>query len=112
MKTKTLPMPQVRFMHWTCDVMIEKYRAGGTALQLVNADKESHDHDIATASVWIPGLKTGSIAIKDYSENEGMLDILIKAGIVAKPHAWTQSGFVKIPVCKLLITEDNFGNKV
>lgn len=110
MKTKTLPMPQVRFMHWTCDVMIEKYRAGGTALQLINADKESHDHDIATASVWIPGLKKDEIAVPEY-KLEGLLKALSDAKIIGPVIRHQGSGFVEIPVCKLLITEDNFGNK-
>lgn len=50
-------------------------------------------------------LLTGEVAIKNYSENEGILDDLIKEGIVAKPHRKIRSGFVEIPICRLLKRE-------
>lgn len=42
------------------------------------------------------------IAIKDYSENEGVLDALVKAEIVSKPIRYAESGFTKIPIVHLL----------
>lgn len=81
-------------------VVKNQYVNGGTALQLVDADDGS---PIATASVWIPGLQGDEIAIKDYSENEGMLAALVASGIVTDPHRFEPSGFVTIPVCRLLI---------
>lgn len=44
-----------------------------------------------------------SIAVKNYSENRGVLEFLIKNKIVEKPHRSIQSGYVEIPICKLLI---------
>lgn len=44
----------------------------------------------------------GEFLIKDYSENEGILDALISNKIVAKPHRYIKQGFVNAPVCKLL----------
>jgi hypothetical protein len=41
--------------------------------------------------------------IKDYSENEGMLEALEEAGIVKFAYKDVQVGFVTIPICKLLI---------
>ena len=42
------------------------------------------------------------VAIKDYSENEGALASLKEAGIVGEPEYFLRSGFVTVPVCKLL----------
>jgi hypothetical protein len=63
------------------------------------------DGPMGTATVNIPDaeLASNEVCIKSYSENEGMLDALLKAKIVAKPHRTVQSGYVVIPVCKLLV---------
>lgn len=47
-------------------------------------------------------LQENEIAIKDYSENDGVLNDLVKMGIVSEPVRFVQSGFVNIPICKLL----------
>ena len=50
-------------------------------------------------------LDDGEVAIKNYSENEGVLDDLIRDGIVDMPHRKIRSGFVEIPICTLLKRE-------
>lgn len=84
-------------------LILEKteYCAGGVALTLY--DEEGLPFTAIT--VWVPGLKSGEVAIKDYSENEGMLATMINHGIVHPPHRYAASGYVTIPVCKL--KEDN-----
>ena len=47
-------------------------------------------------------LKTGEVAIKDWSENEGILDFLVQNKIVKEPHRFVESGYVKIPICELI----------
>lgn len=74
------------------------YKNGGTALQLMDAED---GFPYAMATVWIEGLAEDEVAIKNYSENEGILETLIDAGIVEKPHRLVSSGFVNIPVCRL-----------
>ncbi len=44
-------------------------------------------------------LKEFEFAIKDYSENEGMLTWLELNGFVEQEHDWFSSGWVLIPVC-------------
>jgi len=60
---------------------------------------------IATATINIPEEKiaVGEVIIKDYSENEGMFNVLYNAGIISKPVRFVQSGFINSPVCNLLI---------
>ena len=48
-------------------------------------------------------LKNGHVAIKNWSENEGILNVLIREGVVSTPSHFIKSGFVDIPVCKLLV---------
>lgn len=52
---------------------------------------------IATAQV--PGLLIGEVAIKDYCENQGILKVLLDAGIIKPPHRYVPSGYVNYPVC-------------
>lgn len=42
------------------------------------------------------------VAINDYSENEGVLKSLMDNNVVGEPEDWIRSGFVKIPVCRIL----------
>lgn len=48
-------------------------------------------------------LKDRHVAIKNWSENEGMLNVLIREGIVSTPSHFIKSGFIDIPVCELLV---------
>lgn len=48
-------------------------------------------------------LKNGHVAIKNWSENEGILNVLIREGVVSTPSHFIRSGFVDIPVCELLV---------
>lgn len=84
---------------YNLSLTVSKYANGQTALQLYDmADGLPY----AVASVAVDcELKENEVAIKDYSENEGILNSLIKNDIVEKPHRYTSSGFVKIPICIL-----------
>ncbi|QLF83384.1 hypothetical protein SEA_NICEHOUSE_168 [Rhodococcus phage NiceHouse] len=45
----------------------------------------------------------GNVFIKNWSENEGVLECLIDQGIISEPIRIHQSGFVEVPECKLLV---------
>lgn len=86
----------------TRDVVIQlhKYENNRTAIQLIDAvDNEPY----ATASVNVPDvlLLDNEVLIKDYSENEGMLDFLSKNNIVTPTPNGVQSGFVWLPIAIL-----------
>ena len=102
----------VRFQDWDCDVEFRKYGNGQTALVLRDA---SDGEEVAVATVNIPGvmLGPGEVLIKDYSENDGMLAALENAGIVTATGRSVESGFVRIPVCELLVSpqEQHRGGK-
>jgi hypothetical protein len=71
---------------------------GRMALQLV---EEGTGAVVATATVNIPDaiLENNEILIKNYTENEGMLDCLVNSGIIIDTGKKVHSGFVKIPIC-------------
>jgi hypothetical protein len=95
----------VRFKHWDCVGLWHRYSNGRFALQLVDADT---GEPIATATVNIPPepLEDGEIIIKSYSENEGMVDALVKAGVIEKPHRAIKTGWVQADVAMLKMRPD------
>jgi hypothetical protein len=91
----------VKFMRWDCHVIKRQYGNGRTALVL----EDSYDGEpIATCTINLPDedLADNEVIIKDYSENQGMLDTLISAGIISHPKRHVQSGYIVAPVCDLL----------
>jgi hypothetical protein len=96
-------MKTISFKDDIVSLSIEQYVLDNSpAIHLIDEDGCPY----MMASVHVPGLKQDEVAIKDYAENEGILDALIQAGIVSKPHRQVSSGYVTIPVCKLLTPND------
>lgn len=92
----------VKFKKWECSLAFGEYGNGRTALFLTdNATLE----DVLCASVNLPDEVIGSneVAIKDYSENEGVLDALIKHKVVSKPKRYVNLTHVSVPICELLM---------
>lgn len=94
-----------KFLNFDCKVQIFTYNQGGIAIQLVAADFDcdkqvSSGEPIATATVNIEGLEQNEVAIKNYSENEGMLELFRSLNFVDSPHRWVESGFINLPICK------------
>ncbi len=78
-----------------------KYGNGRLALLLNSADGSP----FAKATVNLADeekMEANEIAVKDYSENEGMLQFLMANGIVSAPHRYGESGWAKIPICRLV----------
>jgi hypothetical protein len=79
-----------------------KYANGRTALTLVDADD---GEQVACATVNLPEqqLAPGEVFVKTWSENEGMLDFLLKNRIVEDMGREVPTGYVTARVCKLLV---------
>jgi len=94
----------VKFKEWECELEFGKYHNGATSLQLIDSED---GQPIATASVNIVGqsehLESKEVFIKDWSENEGMLNALIEAGVVSQSICRVSTGFVSADLCKILI---------
>lgn len=92
----------VQFKQWKCSLIFGQYENNKPAIRLIDA--VTHE-PVATATVFINGVKLDKdeVIIKDYSENEGMLQCLIDAGIISEPRRWVKTGFVTCPICRLEI---------
>ena len=79
----------------------DRYRNKRPCLSFVDGNGSA----LITCSVNMPAheLEGDEICIKDYSENEGTVQALINLGIISRPIRYIGSGFVDIPVCRLLV---------
>lgn len=85
------------------DVLLKfsNYVGGQNRIDLIDSED---GFPVAVASVSIEeDLKENEVAIKDYSENEGVLDFLMEEGIVSRPIRYFKSGYAKIPICNLIV---------
>ena len=83
-----------------CSFRIGKYRDGGLALS-VDQHMDGYAEPLLTVTVNLAEpIPEGCIAVKDYSENEGVLDCLQELGIVTEVVSWVPSGYVMIPICR------------
>lgn len=78
-----------------------RYGNGRDALELIDADDGI---PIMKASVNIPDfmLDPDEIIIKDYAENEGVLDFLQSNGIIGPTIGMANTGYVECPFAKIL----------
>lgn len=71
-------------------------------IQIYNFDPDYGWEPWTTATVNINGLSGDEVAIKNYSENEGILDLLVGLGVIEPPHRQVASGFVVIDICNMV----------
>ena len=93
----------VKFRNWEADVYVERYKNNGRiAIELIDPDD---GEIIAVATINIPqvDLQKNEVIIKNYSENEGMYQALLKAGVIGPAKYYVESGFVTCPVCDCLL---------
>lgn len=98
----------VQYKQWLCDVILDRYAADGSdALVLVDSNNSDR---VAVATACLAGYDCkpgeGKAAIKDYSENEGMLDVLVNAGIVEDTGERFAAGHVEFPIVRVLLRKD------
>ena len=92
-------MNKVKFNNSLCDVEFHHYPHNNqTAILLTE-----NGLPVAKATICVDvEIGPDEVVIKDYSENEGMLEALVNAGIVTQTNKIVQSGFVNAPVAKLI----------
>jgi hypothetical protein len=76
------------------------YGNGRIAIELFSDDYIPY----AVATINLPNvaLEYDEVIIKNYSENEGIIEMLIKEGIVEKTGRTVPSGMVDVPICRIL----------
>lgn len=88
---------KVKFRSYELDVSYLEYTEGGTCIELHLPSGEP----FATATSWVPGLEKDEVAVKNYSENAGVLEALIDGEVVEPPHRAHGLNFCHLDVCRL-----------
>ena len=92
---------KVKFNGWNCRAVGKNYLGGHKAICLQD-EIDGCFVATATANLHDVFLKEDEVLIKNYSENEGMTESLIQAGIIEKePTGTIKSGHVDISSYKL-----------
>jgi len=104
---------RVNFLGYDCDIELHEYLANKqTAIQLIIADTDNNANKsselgepmcMATVCLQNHLFKKHETAIKNYSENEGILDVLVDAGIVRPTGKHTTSGLAIIPIVEFTL---------
>ncbi len=86
-------------------VNIEHYHNGRNAIELVcvGGEDDGVTYTVATMNVPHAPLKDGQVLIKDYGENQGVLQALVDNGVVTDSEWTMEYGFVEFNVCNLLV---------
>lgn len=95
---------KVQFKHWTCTLELGVYANGRLAIILKDANAEAWDPSpVAVATVNLPDIALASdfIFVKDWAQNEGMMEALVQAGLVKDIGLTTPSGHVQVPLARL-----------
>jgi hypothetical protein len=97
---KTMKEALVRVFDVECYLEFDTYSNGKTAIRLIDSS-DDEEYTVATVNVPFADLPPGHVAIKSYSENEGVLEALIEAGVVKDTGVKLPSGFISLPVVAL-----------
>lgn len=90
---------KVRFLGQECDVHFGLYAEGGkVAIQLTSAEGPMGK---ATTNILRLKLAPHEVIVKSVSENEGMYEALLEAGVIEPAHAEARIGFMTCPICFL-----------
>ena len=91
-----------RFKNWHVQISKKKYSNGRVAIVLID---EEDGLDLLTATVNLPyeDLQKGEAFIKNWGENEGVLEFLQSNNIVGPVKGNVPSGFVQAQIVDLYI---------
>jgi len=91
----------VKFKRWICFAEMGTYPNDRKAIELINA---KNGESVLVATINIPEISIceDEVIIKNYSENEGILEALIQSKVISRPVRTIQTGFITAPICKLL----------
>lgn len=86
------------------------YKSGRIALSLYTTEDGMPYCSATTDVKEYPILNESELLVKNYSENQGVLEFLVENNIVEDTGITYPAGYAKINICKLL-PKENWGNK-
>ena len=93
-------MKAMRYKDWDCNVQVTRYVNGQAALVLI--DREDGELIAKASTCCNIDLKEDETAIKVWTENEGMLEALVSAGVVVDTGERVECGWSEAPIVKIL----------
>ena len=93
----------VHFNGYGCTVSISRYLSTNTPAIILYDIEDGQEVLRPTTNLLDAELKENQVLIKNYGENEGVLEALVEAGIISEPVGKMDSGFVELDICELLI---------
>ena len=95
-------MNKVKFKHWNCIPVFKTYSNGRRAISLIDSRDGS---PIANATLNLPAvqLERDEVIVKNYSENEGIVQALMEAKIVGPALRSVSTGYVTATVHKIIV---------
>lgn len=88
--------------HTYKDVALARSTYGDGSLAVTLDDK--HGEPVTTVSAWLPVPPSdGCVWVKDYSENAGVLEQCIEAGVLETTGRVQASGFVELQEARVLV---------
>lgn len=110
-KKKIAATPQrfVQFRKWSCELKFARYGNDRHAIILMGTGNMIGEQ-IAVASVNLSDypLPANRILIKNWSENEGILEVLQQAKIIGPVVDRVETGFVHADECELLVNPEDY----
>ena len=101
-------MKAMRYKDWDCNVQVTRYVNGQAALVLI--DREDGELIAKASTIVSIELKEDETAIKVWTENEGMLEALVSAGVVEDTGARVECGWSEAPIVKILNFDELIDN--
>ena len=98
----------LRYKDWDCNVQVTRYANGQAALVLVS--REGGELIAKASTCCNIDLKEDETAIKVWTENEGMLEALVSAGVVEDTGARVECGWSEAPIVKILDFDELIDN--
>jgi len=100
--TISIPFSSPYGEFFNISLVFGQYRNGQRAIEMID-EADGAPYAVATVALVDEQLSADEVAIKNWSENEGVLESLIENEIVSAPIRYVSSGFVRVPICKLLV---------
>lgn len=87
-------------------IQLGRYHDGSIALKLFSPTEGPLSTATVCLSEYGEAPADGHVFIKDYSENEGTLNCLIRLGVIGAPIRTLPAGFGEVHECELFLTLD------
>jgi hypothetical protein len=90
----------MKYKQWNVELELGEYSNNRVGISLIDSNDGEY---VLTATINIPEvpLADDEVIIKNYSENEGILDWLIENEIISSPARFIPVGYTLAPICKI-----------